>query len=682
MKKRILYPFSAIVGQETMKTALLLNAVDPTIGGALIQGQKGTGKSTAVRALAQLLPEIEIVEGCSFHCSPDDPDLMHENCLRRFNQGEQLSRRKRSMPMVEFPLSATEDRVVGSLHVEHALQTGERHFEPGLLASANRGILYVDEVNLLDDHLVDILLDTAASGINVVEREGISFSHPAKFILLGTMNPEEGDLRPQFLDRFGLCVTIKGLSDESQRREIVIRRIAFERNPDSFQEQWAESEVFLSRQIDNARERLSSIQLPDREIDRAVRIALNLDAQGHRADIAILKTARALAAFMEKSAVTKEEIWEAARFVMPHRMNSSPLDTPESLQERLSRALTSSNDEEPLNEQEISSDLHEMEWDMEEAMQVPGSAAAGSIVFSFLKKKTDEKLFDPDELIPPSDLEWNAKRIGAFQPGRRKRTHTSSRAGRYRFSRPIQKGEKHFDVAIDATLRAAVMRKTRISGSFLQSPLILASDLRKKIRQQQRNSLIVFVVDASDSMSSHSRMAVAKGAALVLLSKAYRNRDRIAMVGFEGDNAEIILHPTASVIMAQDRLRRLPTGGATPFADGLLKAWRLIQSERWKNPYIDPQMVILSDGEANVPLKPGYAVFKELYSLARKISLDRIRSIVIDTQAEYTQNKEMRKLADSLQASYHHIKQWRISNVLNAIQSMDIRGRSDHLSKH
>lgn len=387
MSKRITYPFSAIVGQDTMKTALLLNAVNPSIGGVLIQGQKGTGKSTAVRALAQLLPEIDVVKECSFLCSPDDPDQMHEDCLQRFQQGETLARQKRSMPMVEFPLSATEDRVVGSLHVEQALQTGKRQFEPGLLASANRGILYVDEVNLLDDHLVDILLDAAASGINVVEREGISFSHPSRFMLLGTMNPEEGNLRPQFLDRFGLCVTVKGLPDERQRREIVKRRISFEQDPDAFQAQWSDDETFLSRQIEQARKNLSSIQLPDREIDRAVRIAMDLDVQGHRADIAVLKTARALAAMLDKTAVGKEEVWEAAKLVMPHRMKSTPLDTAESLQERLLRALTQSGDDNPSEEMDGAAEPHAIDWDEEEMMLIPGAAAAGSIVFDHLKKK-------------------------------------------------------------------------------------------------------------------------------------------------------------------------------------------------------------------------------------------------------------------------------------------------------
>lgn len=388
--KRYIYPFSAIIGQEPMKTALLLNAVDPTIGGVLISGHKGTGKSTTVRALAQILPEIESVEDCPFHCAPEGSATMCDSCLERLSKGESLPRTKLSMPVVELPLSATEDRVVGTLHVEHALKTGQRRFEAGLLAAANRGILYVDEVNLLDDHLVDILLDAAASGINIIEREGISYSHPARFMLIGTMNPEEGDLRPQFLDRFGLSLSVKGLADLELRQTIVRQRIAFDQNPEAFLIKWSDSEQILTDQIRYARRKLDSVRIPARMLELAVRLSAELEVQGHRSDIAILKTARALAAILERDTVEQTHIAEAARYVLPHRITNIPLATPEILQEKLDAALSKILDEYPATDDESKGDTTEVFDFMDDVFtEVPGAAAAtnSDIMFSFLEKK-------------------------------------------------------------------------------------------------------------------------------------------------------------------------------------------------------------------------------------------------------------------------------------------------------
>ncbi|WP_208599542.1 ATP-binding protein [Desulfospira joergensenii] len=391
MMKQHIYPFSAIIGQERMKTALLLNAVDPGIGGVLIAGDKGTGKSTAVRALARILPEIKAVRDCPYHCSPDDPASLCKTCLERISKGENLETDEYTMPVVELPLSATEDRVVGTLHVEHTLKTGERRFEPGLLAAANRGILYVDEVNLLDDHLVDILLDSAASGINIVEREGISHSHPAKFILVGTMNPEEGDLRPQLLDRFGLSLTVRGLEDVGLRRQVVQNRISFDRDPKLFSEKFSGSEKVLSGLILQSKGSFDGIQVPDEMLDLAVRLSMEVAAHGHRADVAMIKTAKALASMLEKQVVEKEHIIEAARFVLPHRMTDLHLATPEMLREKLEEVLSKVMDgktaETPSFATEDSDD-----WD-DISMQTPGATAASNVdmLFSFFEEK--KKLF-------------------------------------------------------------------------------------------------------------------------------------------------------------------------------------------------------------------------------------------------------------------------------------------------
>ncbi len=380
------YPFSAIIGQEKMKTALLLNAVDPSIGGVLISGHKGTGKSTAVRALAHILPEIKAVEDCPFHCPTDDSSIMCESCLERKHKGETLPVVNRTMPVIELPLSATEDRVVGTLHVEHALKTGKRRFDPGLMAAANRGILYVDEVNLLDDHLVDILLDAAASGINIVEREGISHSHPAGFMLVGTMNPEEGDLRPQFLDRFGLSLMIKSLTDSNLRQAIARQRMEFDRSPESFSEKWSVSETILSRQIIQARSSLNEIRIPDEMLELAVRLSTEVEVQGHRSDIIILKAAKALAALLEKKDVEKAHIAEAARFALPHRITNTLIATPDILQEKLEEALSKVMDDQSIsNPQDGNASDH---WE-DISTEVPGAVAASNadMLFLFLEEK-------------------------------------------------------------------------------------------------------------------------------------------------------------------------------------------------------------------------------------------------------------------------------------------------------
>jgi len=392
--KQYIFPFTAIIGQEAMKTALLLNAVDPTIGGVLISGHKGTGKSTAVRAMSRILPEIEVVEGCPYNCSPDEPKFMDAGCLERYDRGENFSRTFRIMPVVELPLSATEDRLVGTLHVEHALKTGKRRFEPGLLAAANRGILYVDEVNLLDDHLVDMLLDAAASGINVVEREGISYTHPARFILIGTMNPEEGELRPQFLDRFGLSVTVKGLNDVKQRQAVVRQRIAFERDPEAFLAKWAPWEKLLTDQIMQARTALTTVKMPTAMLELAVRLSMEMNVHGHRSDIAILKSARALAALMESDEVDRSHIKEAARYVLPHRIQNALLAAPDVLMKKLDAALGTVSDDTPSLPSYADEDgMEEIDWD-DIDREVPGAMAASnaSMFYSYFSKKKNPYL--------------------------------------------------------------------------------------------------------------------------------------------------------------------------------------------------------------------------------------------------------------------------------------------------
>jgi Mg-chelatase subunit ChlI len=320
----IVYPFTAIVGQERMVRALILNAVNPRIGGVLIRGERGTAKSTAARALAALLPDVEVVESCRFGCDPHRSMTWCTECKERSASGEELPSVSRKTPFIDLPVSATEDRVVGTLDIERAIKEGERHFDPGVLAAANRGLLYIDEVNLLDDHVVDVLLDSAALGMNIVEREGISFAHPARYILVGTMNPEEGDLRPQLLDRFALSVEIHGLSDAIQRVLIMERNLGYEANPNDFRNVWLEKEETLSLQIVAARKLINDVTYSRSDLISIAALTASLQVDGHRADLVILKAAIAHAAFEGRTAITDRDIALAAELALPHRMRRGP----------------------------------------------------------------------------------------------------------------------------------------------------------------------------------------------------------------------------------------------------------------------------------------------------------------------------------------------------------------------
>jgi magnesium chelatase subunit I len=320
------YCFTAIIGQEAMKTALILNAVNPKLGGVLIRGEKGTAKSTAVRALAELLPPQAVVENCRFGCDPGDPPHLCPECRGRLARGEKLASALRPMRVVELPVNATEDRVAGSLDMEYALKTGEKKFESGILAQANRNILYVDEVNLLDDHIVDILLDSAAMGVNTVEREGVSFTHPAAFMLVGTMNPEEGDLRPQLLDRFGLSVTVSGERDIEKRAAILAKRLEFERDSEKFFAEAEADQGLLRERIEKAGRLLDAVEYSREILEKIASLCVALEVDGHRADITILKTAISLAAFKGRKTVAVEDVVEAAHFALPHRLRRRPFE--------------------------------------------------------------------------------------------------------------------------------------------------------------------------------------------------------------------------------------------------------------------------------------------------------------------------------------------------------------------
>lgn len=325
MKRVAVYPFTAIVGQEVMKLALILNVINPALGGVLIKGEKGTAKSTAVRALAELLPAMNIVTGCKYHCDPFDSNHYCDECAELALKGE-LPNTTAKMKVVELPVSATEDRVVGTLDIEQAIKKGEKKFEPGILALANRNILYVDEINLLDDHVVDVLLDAAAMGVNTVEREGVSYSHPAKFVLVGTMNPEEGDIRPQLLDRFGLSVVVTGEHEPAKRVEVIKRRLAYELDADSFIAGYEEEQKALAEKITAAQKLLPEVTFNDELLTKVAQLAIELGVDGHRADITVIKTAMTVAAYEGRKETSLEDVKTAAKLVLPHRMRRRPFE--------------------------------------------------------------------------------------------------------------------------------------------------------------------------------------------------------------------------------------------------------------------------------------------------------------------------------------------------------------------
>ena len=349
----IIYPFSAIVGQELMKKALILNAINPDIGGILIKGERGTAKSTAVRSLATLLPEQDVVLGCSFGC---DPYNLSEMCSECREKEHIMKIVQRKMRVVELPISATEDKVVGTLDISAAIKTGEKQFEPGVLAQAHRNILYVDEVNLLNDHIVDVLLDVAAMGVNVIEREGISYSHPSVFIFVGTMNPEEGDLRPQLIDRFGLCVQIATITDPDVRFELIRRRMAFDSDPISFLNEWGSVDRKIAERIQIAQKLLSSVIISDELLRMIVSICIDVRVDGHRGDITMIKTAKTLAAYNGRTSVQEDDIREAAKLVLSHRLKKTPFSNDTFDEEQINESIEKSkqrHNEQPLEEAEF-----------------------------------------------------------------------------------------------------------------------------------------------------------------------------------------------------------------------------------------------------------------------------------------------------------------------------------------
>jgi magnesium chelatase subunit D len=637
------FPFSAIVGQDEMKRALIFTAIDPSIGGVLITGTRGTAKSTAARAMAALLPKIDVVDGDPFNSTPTGGTA--EKTVRV------------PAPFVNLPVGATEDRVLGALDVERVLQSGERHFEPGLLARANRGVLYVDEVNLLPDHLVDVLLDAVAMGVNRVEREGVSFTHEARVILIGTMNPEEGELRPQLLDRFGLSVAITGYFEPELRKEVVRRRIAFEAGPQAYLEYWRSSEAGLSERIEGARERLASVTVPDEALDAIVEACAEARADGLRADIVAFKTARAAAAFEGRTEVNISDIKEALALSLAHRRRASraapksgsdpesPSDGPtgERQPERNHTSAPSSRTPKPQTGPDQRGQSFDPSQQPEKGDQTPndGALAAGERVFAI------GGAFDLRRMISRRYQLRTAAVVagkGSFAPSRR-----SGQAVRSVMPRPSEK----LDLALDATIRAAAL-DTLSSGGFPARLSIRPAHWRHKQRRIRTRNLILLLVDASGSMAALERMQAAKGAICSLLEDSYQRRDVVSLIAFRGAGAEELLPPTRSPVFAYRRLSQLPTGGRTPLAEGLKRARAVIERQARKGERVRPFLVLVTDGRATWPAA---GAFEAALAEAARLGRMRVRGLCIDMEVGRVRFGQARALARELNADYAHIRE-------------------------
>jgi magnesium chelatase subunit D len=644
---RYSFPFTAIVGQERMKLALCLNAVHPGVGGVLIRGERGTGKSTAVRALARLLPEQDVVVGCHFGCDPDEREHLCVDCRDRLGRGEDpLPRARRRMRVVELPINASEDRVVGTIDLEAALKEGARRFEPGVLAEANRNILYVDEVNLLDDHIVDVLLDAAAMGVNVVEREGVSVVHPARFILVGTMNPEEGELRPQLLDRFGLCVDVEGIRDPDQRIEISERDSAFRAGDDAFADRFQEADDHVAGSLVSAIQAFPDVSLSRGQTRLISAICLEAGVQGHRADVVTEQTARALAALRGRTSPARDDIYDAAELALAHRARGPIRREQEDASAGEEGERQESGDEQSdrgeASQPSSSESEQQADADQDATQADSGQQAAGSDE-GVASGGASGAAASPEaaDLFAVRKIELPRKRAPRKQAGKRAATKSKDRRGRYVRA---QTQEKVTDLAVDATVRAAAPHQTTRGRQLGERMRLEQHDLHQKVRERKVGNLIVFIVDASASMDAEQRMTATKGAILSLLQDAYVRRDRVAVVVFKNRSAEVVLRPTSSVSLAQRRLERLSVGGTTPLTHGLMAGYKVVKTELSRDPSMRPLLVLISDGRGNI------SMFKEeplveAQKVAALIHSEKIEALVIDSARDFSHLPSVQHLA-------------------------------------
>ena len=633
------YPFSAVVGADDMALALTLTTISPAVGGVLVRGEKGTAKSTMVRGLASVLPPIDVIAGDRFSTDPRETHPLSPDGPFAADAPTE----SRPVRLVELPVGATEDRVLGSLHLEKALSEGVTTYEPGLLARAHRGILYVDEVNLLHDHLVDLLLDAAAMGLSTVERDGVSIEHAAQFVLVGTMNPEEGELRPQLLDRFGLTVEVSAPRDPELRVEVVKRRLAYEADPDGFAARFDDDEAELTDRIQVAQKLVGEVVLGTWALTKIAEICAAFDVDGMRADIVTARAASAHAAWNGRTDVLKEDVRAAARLALPHRRRRNPFDAPGIDEDLLDQILDDDEPEPPPPPPSGEDDGPPLDDGPEQSPAEP------------------PEITEPD-LKPPSSTSAGAQDVTVDAPGKpyRPRLFTVSGTGagesghrsravtqdgrRIGAERP---GVRTGSIHLTETIRAAAPHQ----GTRERDGLRIAfrgDDLRVAVREGHESNLVLFCVDASGSMAAKRRMEQVKAAILSLLLDAYQRRDKVGLITFRADEATLALPPTSSVDIAAARLEQLPAGGRTPLAEGLLKAAETLRLEHVRDPRRRPLLVVVTDGRAT----HGADALDRAHEMAAHLADTGVSAVVIDCETGRFRMGLAHQLADRLMAEY------------------------------
>ncbi len=630
------YPFTAIVEQNLMKLALILNAINPKIGGVLIKGTKGTAKSTAVRALADLLPEIEIIKDCPFNCNPHNLKESCHSCQHKIidNKLTDNDIEKRKMRVINLPINATEDRVVGTIDIKKALEEGLKALEPGILAEANRNILYIDEVNLLADNVADVLLDSAAMGINIIEREGISVHHPSNFILVGTMNPEEGNLRPQLLDRFGLSMEAKPILNIDKRVQIIKYAEQYHNDPHEFYDKFENSQKELSSRIINARKILDKVQITEEQLKRIAQLSVQLDIDSHRADITINLTAKTIAAFNGRITVWDEDIKIATKLALAHRLRKLPFE------------------ENTINEDEIDKFFDE-QLKIEEETNIQYDSDEGDEKEIINIK---ERVFGINRSIRTDDvLEKKRIKKNMNTSGQRLLHPTQDKKGKYISGQK----PKNFnfktstDIAVLQTINAAALESENKEIIKNGGKIKVKDDhIHIKNRSGKSSYLIIFCVDASGSMGANERMETVKGVIFSLLQSNYVYRDKVSLVVFRGETAEIILPPTKSTDLAYKLLKEIPTGGTTPLVTGLSKALNIALEEKRKNTGYIPMITLITDARGNVFFKDP---IDDILNIGKEIKKNKIDMIIIDTETTDIKLEMNKKLAESSNALYYHI---------------------------
>ena len=631
----MIFPFVAVEGQEKIKKALLLNIVNKRIGGVLINGEKGTAKSTLVRGLGELFSEIKVIN---------------------------------------LPLNITEDNLVGSIDIEKTMKSGKKVFQEGLLKKCHNNILYVDEINLLGDSIVSSILEVASREINYVERDGVSFSHECKFLLIGTMNPEEGDLRPQLLDKFGLYVNAAGTEDILERVKVIKKRLEYENNPIKFCEKYKEEEEILKEKVEHAKERIEKIKVSDQIMNIAVKIVEEANTVGNRAEIILVETAKSLAALDGRSYLNIDDLKEAAVFVLPHRTNQKHESTSQSKGNELEDKNQETEEEKNNSEDNITQEKEEEvpeEPNKENSDNGNDSENIEESDRDEKKNKNNENAESEEEFgigeifkvkdILIDDVHDTRKRAGT---GKRCKTKSGSLQGRY-IKSTLPKG-KIRDFAFDATIRAAApyQKKNKENNLMIN---IKKEHIRVKVREKRTGASILFVVDSSGSMGVKKRMEAVKGAVMSLLKDAYEKRDRVGMISFRRDKAEELLPITRSIDLAQKKLEKLATGGKTPLAEGIAKAYTIIKNEMRKDKEVVPLIVFLSDGKGNFSAS-GKDPVKESLEMAEKIKNEGIRAIVIDTEEGFIKLEMAKTLSEAMKAEYYKLQNLRSEDMLKLIK--------------